>query len=79
LLSDELAPLRGDEVASLPDAVRELRSKGKDASVKVRGIGPVGWIDQIETALREKTIVLGTDEHFYLVRETVKGLEDPSR
>lgn len=77
LLSDDPAPLRTDEVASLQDAARELRSKGKGASVKVRGIGPVGWIDEIEIKSGEKMVVLGSAEFFYFVRESPSGLAIP--
>jgi hypothetical protein len=79
LLSDDTAPLRVDEVASLAEAISQLRAKGRNASVKVRGVGPVSWIDEIETRSREKVIILGSAEYFYLVREEAGGLKPPLR
>ena len=79
LFSDQPAPLRGDEVSSLKDAIGELRRKGNGVSVKVRGIGPVAWIDEIETKSRERMIVLGSEDDFYLVRENGSGLGAPIR
>ena len=77
LLSDEVAPLRSDEVASLEDAIRQMRAKDKHALVKVRGIGPVAWIDEIGAKSGEKMIILGSDEYFYIFREDSGGLRPP--
>lgn len=77
LLSDQPAPLRSGEVASLQDAVQGLRSKGKGASVKVRGTGPVEWIDESEIESGGKIIALGSDEFFYFVRENASGSTTP--
>jgi len=77
LLSDEAAPLRSDEVVSVQDAIGEIRAKGNNVSVKVRGIGPVAWIGEIELESRDRIIVLGSAEAFYFVREHAGLLKTP--
>jgi len=77
LLNDKPAPLRGDEVATLQDAVRQFRAKGTAAPVKVRGIGPVSWIDEINTNGHDKVIVLGSPVLFHFIPESSAGIGQP--
>jgi len=70
LLRDKTAPLRALEVESLADAIHEFRSKGKTKPVTVRGLGPVSWIDEVQTAANAKMIVLSSPAFFYFVPET---------
>jgi hypothetical protein len=78
LLSDKPAPLHPGEVATLADAIREFRSKGTAAPVKVRGIGPVSWIDEV-TLSSGKIIVLGSVGLFHFVTESKTGLGSPTQ
>jgi len=77
LLNDKPAPLRVDEVATLQDAVRQFRAKGTAAPVKVRGIGPVSWIDEINANGHDKVIVLGSPVLFHFIPESSAGLGQP--
>jgi hypothetical protein len=70
LLSDKPAPLHPGEVATLADAIHEFRSKGTAFPVKVRGIGPVSWIDEVTLDSGNKIIVLGSVGLFHLVAES---------
>jgi hypothetical protein len=74
LFSDNPAPLRRGEVASLADAIREFRSKGTATPVRVRGIGPVSWIDEVMLDSGNKIIVLGSVGLFHLVAESKNSL-----
>ncbi len=77
LLNDKPAPLRAGEVATIEDAIHEFRAKGTAAPVKVRGIGPVSWIDEVSLSSRNKAIVLGSTGLFHFVPESVSGLGSP--
>jgi len=77
LLSDQPAPLRPGEVSSLQEAVGEFRSKGTAAPVKVQGIGPVVWIDELKTSTREKVLVLGAPDAFYVIPQVANALGTP--
>src|SRR5271157_3594482 len=77
LLTDQPAPLRPGEVSSLQDAVREFRSKGTAAPVKVQGIGPVAWIDERKASAREKVLVLGAPDAFYVIPQVGNVLGTP--
>lgn len=77
LLSDRPGPPRSDEVGSLQDAVKQFRAKGTEAAVKVQGIGPVRWIDEIQPKSGSKVIVLGSAELFHFIPETSTGLLTP--
>lgn len=79
LLGDKPAPLRADEVATLEDAIHEFRAKGTTAPVKVRGIGPVSWIDEVKLNSRNKVIVLGSTGLFHFVPESASGLGSPKQ
>jgi hypothetical protein len=74
LLSDKPAPLHPGELATLADAIQEFRSKGTVAPVKVRGIGPVSWIDEVTLDSGTKIIVLGSVGLFHLVAESKTSL-----
>ncbi len=74
LLSDRSAPLHSGEVATLADAIHEFRSKGAATPVKVRGIGPVSWIDEVRLNSGNKIIVLGSVGLFHLVAESKGAL-----
>jgi hypothetical protein len=77
LLNDKPAPLRGDEVATVQDAIRQFRAKGTGTPVKVRGMGPVSSIDEINTNVHDKVIVLGSPVLFHFVPESFAGLGPP--
>jgi len=79
LLSDKPAPLHPGEVATLADAIHEFRSKGKATPVKVRGIGPVSWIDELTLSSRNNIIVLGSVGLFHLVVESKNALGTPTQ
>jgi hypothetical protein len=67
LLGDTDTPLRADEVASLGDALVKFKTAGHAAPVKVRGIGPVSWIDELKLEARKSVIVLGSSQAFYFM------------
>ncbi len=67
LLSNKVAPLRADEVASLGDALVKFKIAGHAGPLKVRGIGPVSWIDELKLDARRSLIVLASPEAFYFV------------
>jgi len=74
LQSDKPAPLHPGEVATLADAIHEFRSKGTASPEKVRGIGPVSWIDEVALNSGHKIIVLGSAGLFHLVAESKTSL-----
>jgi hypothetical protein len=69
LLGDADAPLRADEVGSLSDAVVKFASVGHAAPVKVRGMGPVSWIDELKLEASKSVTILGSSGRFYFVRK----------
>src|SRR5208337_4611579 len=79
LLSDKPAPLHPGEVATLADAIHEFRSKGTATPVKVRGIGPVSWVDEVTQDSGNKIIVLGSVGLFHLVAESKTSLGTPTQ
>ncbi len=79
LLRDKSAPLHPGEVATLADALHEFRSKGTATPVKVRGIGPVSWVDEVTQDSGNKIIVLGSVGLFHLVAESKTSLGAPTQ
>lgn len=81
LLSDTSAPLRTGEVATLEEAVKSLRAR-QSSSIKVRGVGTVAWIGEVNRSGREKVIILGSPvldggAQFYFIPESPQGLGLP--
>jgi hypothetical protein len=81
LLSDARAPLRNGEVETLGEAAERLKAQPK-TSVKVRGVGAVAWVGEMELASREKVIVLGSQlldsgARFYFIPESQGRLGTP--
>lgn len=70
LFSDMPAPLHPGEVATLADAIHEFKSKGAATSLKVRGVGPVSWVDEVTLNSGNKITVLGSVGLFHLAAES---------
>jgi len=79
LLSDKPAPLHPGELATLAGAIHEFRSKGTASPLKVRGIGPVSWIDEVTLDSGNKFVVLGSVGLFHLVAESKNSLGAPTQ
>lgn len=81
LLSDTEPPLRNEEVATLGEAVKGLRAH-PGTTIKVRGVGAVAWVGEVNLSAREKVILLGSQvledgARFYAIFESQNGLGTP--
>jgi hypothetical protein len=69
LLSGATPPLRADEVSSLGDALAQFKSAGHGTPIKVRGIGPVSWVDEVKMDGNRSVIILASSSGFYFAPE----------
>jgi hypothetical protein len=81
LLSHAEPPPRNEEVATLGEAVKGLRAH-PEKTIKVRGVGAIGWVSELNLSAREKVILLGSQildggARFYSIPESQDGLGTP--